>query len=274
MKTNLKTCVLSLFLLTSFGFKLGDEIELKNFVNARSNPNFLKRTNIVKTLAKGTTGSIVDYKKFRSGNYGLKIKVSSGKNINKSYWVYYNVNEPLITIKNNKKEVAPEEVNNEVLENPETTAKTDEEMTSYADPNEVVLTDLADVPNIVNDSVRELNQNLAADCLQNQEIKQDKNQEEKAQLSDETIELVDVNLGDQKIHEKVEIVLERPEGQSSKSQANITTIEEKNYNETMSIAPFRQTPLHQAENRSLQNNCISRSSTAYYIKCFKFGVVK
>lgn len=84
-----------------------DLIELSSMVNARENSNFQKNAhNIKKMLPAGTTGKIEEKKDLPSGNYGLKIIVTSGENKDQSFWVYYNKKNPLIKL---SKSNTPEE---------------------------------------------------------------------------------------------------------------------------------------------------------------------
>ena len=113
MKNKLPSILLGLSLVTLFGFDVGQEVELTTFLNGRANPNFLKYTKNVQTLLdKGTTGEVLEVKKFGSGNSGIKMKVNGGKKNGETYWVYYNKENPGIklTDKNSKKEVTPEVV--------------------------------------------------------------------------------------------------------------------------------------------------------------------
>lgn len=124
--------VLSLLTLTAMlGFKAGDEIELDQYLNARANPNFLKYTkNIKTTLAKGTTGEVLETKLFNSGNHGLKIKVSSGPRAGSSYWVYYNKADPGLHLVDKENIDAKDNVEEAV------SAKTNRTISAQADLNE------------------------------------------------------------------------------------------------------------------------------------------
>lgn len=124
MKNKLPTILLSLSLVSLLGFSTGDEIELDGFLNARTNPNFVKYAkNIATTLSEGTTGKVLEIKKFESGNSGIKMKVTSGPKSGKSYWVYYNIKDPAIklTSKKNKKEVEPQSVELKTTDQPKET---------------------------------------------------------------------------------------------------------------------------------------------------------
>lgn len=78
---------------------VGDMIELMANVNGRATANFKKKAhNLLKLLPEGTLGTIEKKKILPSGNYGLKIMVTEGKNKNKSFWVYYNLKHPKIKL--------------------------------------------------------------------------------------------------------------------------------------------------------------------------------
>jgi hypothetical protein len=112
MKIKLPTILLSFTLVTLFGFNVGQEVELTNFLNGRANPDFLKYTkNIHTLLPKGTTGEVLEVKKFSTGNSGIKMKINGGPKNGESYWVYYNKASPAIALFNKKtnKLVEPDE---------------------------------------------------------------------------------------------------------------------------------------------------------------------
>jgi hypothetical protein len=120
MKNKLPTILLSLSLLSLVSFDVGQEVELDAFLNARTNPNFLKYSkNIKTTLAKGTTGEVLDVKNFSSGNAGIKMKVTNGPKTGQSYWVYYNSKAPAIKLKDKKakedKEISVKDITHEEL---------------------------------------------------------------------------------------------------------------------------------------------------------------
>ena len=113
MKINTKTFLLLLSLSSLVGFNTGDEIELDAFLNARTSANFNNNAkNLATTLTKGTTGKVLEIKKFpSSGNFGIKMKITSGPKSGESYWVYYNKKNPGIKLTNkDNKEVTPEVV--------------------------------------------------------------------------------------------------------------------------------------------------------------------
>lgn len=113
MKNKLPTILLVLSITSSLGFRAGDQIELDAFLNARTNPAFTKYSkNIATTLPAGTTGKVLEIKKFETGNSGIKMQVTSGPKSGESYWVYFNAKDPAIklTNKKTKKEVTPETV--------------------------------------------------------------------------------------------------------------------------------------------------------------------
>jgi hypothetical protein len=151
----IKTLRLPLIVVLSFtflsllvGFNVGEEIELENALNARSSANFLKkRKNIRTTLSKGTTGKVLKIKKFKSGNSGIKIKVSSGPKKGQSYWVYFNVKNPSLKLIDEKNEIVNPDKVSSALENKSTArAKRDisaikdnensEDTETYSNPSE------------------------------------------------------------------------------------------------------------------------------------------
>ena len=112
MNKKLPTIFLTFSLVTLFGFSVGQEIELTSFLNGRANPNFLKYTkNVQTTLGPGTSGEVIEIKKFNSGNSGIKMKISGGPKAGESYWVYYNKENPALKIVDNKTalEVSPDQ---------------------------------------------------------------------------------------------------------------------------------------------------------------------
>ena len=105
------TILLFLSISVLVGFKIGDEIELDNYLNARSSAKFLKKSNNIRTkLSKGTTGTVSEihffYKtvagKKVKANSGIKILVTSGPKKGKSYWVYYNTTKPSLKLMSKK----------------------------------------------------------------------------------------------------------------------------------------------------------------------------
>jgi hypothetical protein len=87
--TILLSTLLSLTLV--LGFKVGDQVELDNYLNGRTSPNFLKDTNNIKSkLDIGTQGKVLEAKKLNSENYGIKMEVTNGRHAGQSYWVHYN----------------------------------------------------------------------------------------------------------------------------------------------------------------------------------------
>jgi hypothetical protein len=69
---------------------IGYFAELEGFVHGRSTALFRKTDdNIETTLSPKTHGEIIEQKKFYSGNFGLKLKISDGPEQGKEYWVYY-----------------------------------------------------------------------------------------------------------------------------------------------------------------------------------------
>lgn len=66
-------------------------VELEGAVNGRSSANFAGSSNVRTVLNKGTRGEILAYTKLPSGNYGIKMKVSSGPRTGEIFWVYHRV---------------------------------------------------------------------------------------------------------------------------------------------------------------------------------------
>lgn len=85
------TSLLSTFLLVGFSGK-EKYIELDGYLNGRSSADFSAGArNVINVLDKGTRGEITEAKKLPSGNYGFRLKVMSGPNQGKYFWVYHNV---------------------------------------------------------------------------------------------------------------------------------------------------------------------------------------
>lgn len=77
----------------------GEFVELEQFFNARYTANFTKSADNIKyVLPKGTVGRIEETEKFKSGNYGIKIEVTSGPKKGEKVWVHYNANNPNIKL--------------------------------------------------------------------------------------------------------------------------------------------------------------------------------
>ncbi|MFL5815603.1 MAG: transglutaminase family protein [Bdellovibrionia bacterium] len=76
-------------------FHIGDSIEIETLLNGRSDKNFLSDQESIKRyvatqLPKGTLGEIEEIHGFKkTGNTGLYIKVTSGPNAGKKYWVLH-----------------------------------------------------------------------------------------------------------------------------------------------------------------------------------------
>ena len=113
MKNKLSIFMLVMTLSSLVGFTVGDEVELDSYLSARTSPNFYKYTkNRATTLKKGTSGEVLEIKKFsKTGNSGIKMKITNGPKAGKTDWVYYNKNNPAIKMHNTKnKDVTPDEV--------------------------------------------------------------------------------------------------------------------------------------------------------------------
>ncbi|KHD88205.1 MAG: hypothetical protein OM95_10610 [Bdellovibrio sp. ArHS] len=91
------------------GFKGNEIVELEGYFNARYSANFLKSTKNVKfVMPPGTRGRIEETKKFNSGNYGLKVELTSGPHKGESVWVYYNSAKPTMKLYPAEEEVQAE----------------------------------------------------------------------------------------------------------------------------------------------------------------------
>lgn len=89
--------ILSALFLTGF---TGQEkyVQLDSSLNGRQSGQFVGRSNIQTVLAKGTQGEITGYRKFYSGNYGIKMKILSGPQAGSTLWVYYNKQNPALKL--------------------------------------------------------------------------------------------------------------------------------------------------------------------------------
>jgi hypothetical protein len=93
--------IIPLTVLLLLSFKADDLIEIEQAINARSSADFMKTTNNIRTtLKKGTIGKVVEVKKLPSGNYGVKLNIETGPFKKENMWVYYNVKNPSLKLKN------------------------------------------------------------------------------------------------------------------------------------------------------------------------------
>src|SRR5690606_27545591 len=60
--------------------------------------SFAGQANVQTVLDKGTRGEIKGYRKFHSGNYGIKMKILSGPQTGNTLWVYYNKQNPALKL--------------------------------------------------------------------------------------------------------------------------------------------------------------------------------
>lgn len=92
----------SLVAICSMGtsaIKVGDDLELESFLNARESGNFLSITRNVRfILPVGATMIVQQVKDFDSGNYGLLVKLTNGKHKGETAWVYYNTKNPALKL--------------------------------------------------------------------------------------------------------------------------------------------------------------------------------
>ncbi|MBY0412738.1 MAG: hypothetical protein K2Q18_01165, partial [Bdellovibrionales bacterium] len=147
MKKTLTSIVMTITLTSSlFAIDLGEEIELDAFLNARTSPIFSKDAKNFKiTLPPKTKGSVLELKKFSSGNAGIKIKISEGPRVGQSYWVYYNKNQPQIKVldKASNKEITVKVLKETESDLKKLEAETISEVRASRDPDEVALTGTA-----------------------------------------------------------------------------------------------------------------------------------
>ena len=103
MRNAIKNAVLILISISFLGFTGKEKfIELNGSMNARSSGLFTQsHRNILFTLGTNTKAEILGHKKFQSGNYGLRVRVSSGPHKNKVIWVYHNINRPTMALYEN-----------------------------------------------------------------------------------------------------------------------------------------------------------------------------
>lgn len=89
--------LISFFLLTGF---TGQEkfIQLESSLNGRETAQFKGSKNIQTLLPKGTRAEVKGYRKFYSGNYGIKVKILSGAQAGKTLWVYYKTQNPSLKL--------------------------------------------------------------------------------------------------------------------------------------------------------------------------------
>ncbi|MBY0413392.1 MAG: hypothetical protein K2Q18_04475, partial [Bdellovibrionales bacterium] len=150
MKNKIPTILLTLTLTsTLFGLdiKIGNEIELDAYLNARTSPNFLKYTKNKEkeALPKGTTGEVVAIKEFvakngkgKSGNAGVQLKITNGPRVGQTFWVYYNSGSPALKIidKKTQKQLTLKEIDHSII-------KIDEE--ALAKMPEITLPEIAPI---------------------------------------------------------------------------------------------------------------------------------
>jgi hypothetical protein len=255
MKNKLPTILLTLSLTALLGFDVGQEVELDKYLNARTDPNFLKyNKNIKTTLAKGTTGEVLEVKKFNSGNAGIKMKVTNGPKSGQSYWVYYNTKTPAIKLTDKKapkelkeKELKINEIQHENLKDDSAALGTIKDMkplalTAEIPPDQSPLVPLANVEALTIQTVaatRDLEEHAVAatvgevnvlktevNTVLNESIDRSKDCDENKQEEAKSIEAS---------HPPVKPILN--------SYGNLSPIElETSYSEKLSIAPFREIP--------------------------------
>ncbi|QDK38286.1 hypothetical protein [Bdellovibrio sp. NC01] len=119
--------------LFSLGFAKDGIVELEGYLNGRSSANFLKSTNNVKfVLPPGTRGKIQETKQFSSGNYGLKVAITSGPRKGEEAWVYYRTSDPDMKVYENEQAAQKDQETKDVANAKET--KTIRETPAVRDP--------------------------------------------------------------------------------------------------------------------------------------------
>lgn len=75
----------------------------------RTTPSFSVRdtSNAAGVVRQDNSAVLVDKKQTTEGNWALKIKISDGPHRGKSYWIYYDNNDPGITLSKDGKNISP-----------------------------------------------------------------------------------------------------------------------------------------------------------------------
>ena len=92
-KTKSFRWISTILFLSTLAFQTGELVELNRMLNARKTLQFAGSSNIAFTVQAGTVGSVLDYKKLPSGNYGLQIRLEGSKwshlsEEKRTVWVY------------------------------------------------------------------------------------------------------------------------------------------------------------------------------------------
>lgn len=90
LKNRLVRVSLSLIVLfTNAAFKKGEAVQIDLNLNGRSSLNFHKQTkNVKKVVEAGTIARVLDYRRLRSGNYGVQIRLNENTPNEEIVWVY------------------------------------------------------------------------------------------------------------------------------------------------------------------------------------------
>lgn len=74
-------------------------ITLNQYMNARASSSFTQdRSNVKFVISPGTNAEIIGHRKFFSGNYGLRVRLTSGSRAGEVVWVYYNMESPTMNL--------------------------------------------------------------------------------------------------------------------------------------------------------------------------------
>jgi hypothetical protein len=94
IKSLVKVSLAVVILLTNAAFKKGDTVQLGRNLNGRTNLNFKKSADNIKLLVKaGTIASVMDYRRLKSGNYGVQVRLDGPEYKNtpeseRTVWIY------------------------------------------------------------------------------------------------------------------------------------------------------------------------------------------
>jgi hypothetical protein len=118
-KTSL-TYLMAVTMSTTPAFHVGDTIQIETLLNGRNDKNFLSDQQsidryVVTQLPKGTLGEVEQIQQFKpakgksKGNTGLYIKIKSGPNAGKKYWVLYRPDKNFVKLydKNTQETTSP-----------------------------------------------------------------------------------------------------------------------------------------------------------------------
>lgn len=98
IKSFLTTILVSVTVF-AIGIRVGDEVELNQFVNGRCTAKFRAQDNNIRlVLPRGTKGRVLEVKRFNSGNLGFLLEVSDGPQAGQVVWVYYNPTSPSLKL--------------------------------------------------------------------------------------------------------------------------------------------------------------------------------